>query len=83
MFGLTDVAQFRTIQESLTALTFILASGKLPDERKHEIENVIRSKAKELFGENMGRIGKTIQIQWVYRIPPALSEKIRILISKV
>lgn len=83
MFGLTDVAQFRTIQESLTALTFILAPEKLPDGRKNEIENVIRSRANELFGENMGRTGKAIQIQWVERIPPDPSGKIRILISKV
>lgn len=82
MFGLTDISQFRVIQTSLQDIKFVLAAS-VGDERKKEIESVIRTKSKEFFGEDMTTTGKNIHFDWVGRIPPDPNGKVRILISQV
>ena len=83
MFGLTDITQFRIIQDSITDITFVLASKNMTISRKKEIEDLIDVRSKNIFGIDMNVTAKNIHIKWVDRIPPDPNGKIRILVSNV
>lgn len=83
MFGLTDITQFRIIQKTLTDIIFVFATKDMTDDRKQEIEKIVKRKAEEFFGTDMKTTGKNIFIEWCDRIPPDPTGKIRILISEV
>ena len=83
MFGITDITQFRIIQKTLTDILFVLASKDMTEERKHEIENIIKERAEGFFGTDMRKTGKNIAFEWCDRIPPDPTGKIRILVSEI
>lgn len=83
MFGMTDITQFRIIQKTYKDLTFVLAATGMSTERKNEIENNIRTRSFEFFGNDMEKTGKNISVEWCDRIPPDPTGKIRILISEI
>lgn len=83
MFGMTDIAQFRIIQKSYEDLVFVLAAKGMSEERKSEIEEMIKTRAKGFFGDDMNSTGKNVHIEWCDRIPPDPTGKIRILVSEV
>ena len=83
MFGLTDVAQFRVIQESYSDLTFILATREASNERKAEIERIVKERTIAFFGSPGIKNGKNVRVEWVEEIPPDPTGKIRILISRI
>ena len=84
MFGFTDVLQFRIIQKSYSDLLFVLAVPEsTSDERKKEIECLVRERAESVFGKDLDTTGKTISFEWSNRIPPDPTGKVRILISEV
>ena len=83
MFGLTDVMQFRVVQQSYSDLTFILATSKVSNERKAEIEHIVKERTVAFFGIPGIKNGKNVRVEWVREIPPDPTGKIRILISKI
>lgn len=83
MFGITDVTQFRIIQKSYSDLLFVLAAHGISKERQNEIEDIIRSKSLDIFGDIDSVTHKNIFFQWCERIPPDPTGKIRILISEI
>ena len=84
MFGIVDITQFRIIQKSLTDLKFVLAvAPDMTDERKLEIEDSIKAKTLEMFGDDRSKTGKNIIFEWCNVIPPDPTGKVRILISEI
>lgn len=83
MFGITEISQFRVVQKSLTELYFILASAKIENSRKSEVENIIRARAMDIFGTDMKKTAKNIHFNWCSTISPDPTGKVRILVSEV
>lgn len=83
MFGITDIIQFRVVQKSFDDLVFILASPEATQERKAEVEDLIKSRADEIFNNGYSETRKNITFEWCERINPDPTGKIRILVSEL